>query len=241
MQAAIQAAQLLTSAGHPTDAASLTVIREADGAVSTMPKGIARTTGTRPDGTTGPGIVLDARTTSHSPTQASAGVSPATGQGWSQINNGCLTENKSQGSMYSCWTLQKMYNDGYPYNDFYTVTFDGTARSNGSGMHYAYVEVTKNSSSTAFTVVDWNPKSNYYQNCNSSLSVGVSYIVSFNMNVTECDNWYVYADPGNNPGTQYSEWLAATVYWDAREATLAQEVETAENRSPIWNLYYDFQ
>jgi hypothetical protein len=58
--AAVLAAQRLTSVGHPTDSASLTVIREADGSVSTMPKGMTRSTGTRPDGTTGPVVVLQA-------------------------------------------------------------------------------------------------------------------------------------------------------------------------------------
>jgi hypothetical protein len=240
LQAAALAAQRLTGVGHPTDAASLTVIREADGSVSTMPKGIARTTAIRPDGTTGPAIVLDAGATSQSPTQAYAGVSPAAAQYWNQINNGCLSEDKSQGWMYSCWSLKKMFNDGYPNNDFYIVVFDGTAHSNGSGMHTAYVELTKNSSSAAFMVTDWTPRSNYYQNC-SSQTIGVSYILSWSMSTTECDTWYVYADPIHNPGLQYSEWWAATVYNDAREVTVVQEVETAENASPIWNLYYDFQ
>ena len=63
--------------------------------------------------------------------------------------------------MYSCWALRKMFNDGYPNNDFFIVAFDGKADSNGNGMHVAYVETTKNSSSTALKVVDWSPASNY--------------------------------------------------------------------------------
>lgn len=234
--AALLAAQRLTSVGHPTDAASLMVIREADGSVTTMPKGMTRSTATRPDGTIGPSVVLQAP----SPSLASAGVSPAAGaQYWNQINNGCLSETKSQGWMYNCWSLKKMFN-GYSNYDFFIVSFNGTAYSNGSGMHYAYVELTKNSSSAAFTVVDWSPKSNYSNNC-STQTIGVSYILSWSMNVTMCENWGVYADPINHPGTQYSEWYCVcTIYNDAREATVVQEVETVKNARPIWNLLYDF-
>jgi hypothetical protein len=62
------------------------------------------------------------------------------------------------------------------------------------------------------------------------------------MNVTMCETWLVGADPINHPGTQYSEWPCplCTIYNDAREGTVLQEVQTAKGRSPIWNLYYDF-
>jgi hypothetical protein len=161
-------------------------------------------------------------------------------QYWNQINNGCLSETKSQGWMYNCWSLKKMFN-GYSNYDFFVISFDGTASSNGRGMHTGYVELTKNSSSAKFTVVDWSPKSNYSGGICSTQSVGVSYILSWSMNTVMCENWVVYADPINHPGTQYSEWASPwTVYNDAREMTVVQEVETAKNAVPIWNLYYDF-
>ena len=124
--------------------------------------------------------------------------------------------------------------------DFFIVSFNGTAYSNGSGMNWAYVELAKNSSSASFTVNDWSPKSNYNNNC-ATETIGVSYILSWSMNVNMCESWSVYADPINHPGTQYSIWNdVATIYNDAREATVVQEVETVKNASPIWNLNYDF-
>lgn len=234
--AAALAAQRLTSVGHPTTAASLTVTREVDGSVSTMPKGMTRTIGTRHDGTTGPGVVLKAPTAS----QGFAGVSPMAGaQYWYLIGNGCLSLTKSQGWMYNCWQLQKMAN-APSYGDFFLVSFNGTASSNGSGMHVAYVEVTKNTSGAGITVVDWSPKQPYDNYC-AVQTVGISYIVSWSMNVTMCEHWFVYGDPIYNPGTQYSEWYCfCTVYNTTRQATVLQEVQTAKNRTPIWNLYYDF-
>jgi hypothetical protein len=93
---------------------------------------MATTTGVGPSGTTVSGVVLQARSSATTP----GSVSPMSGaQYWNQINNGCLTETKSQGSMWSCWALQKMVNDGYPNNEFFIVTFDGKTHSNGSGMH----------------------------------------------------------------------------------------------------------
>jgi hypothetical protein len=236
--AATLAAQRLTRVGHPTTAASLRVIREANGTTKTMPKGMATTTGAGADGATVSGVVLQAP----SSTRALGSLSPMSGaQYWNQINNGCLSETKSQGWMYNCWSLKKMYN-GYSNYDFFILTFDGTAYSNGSGMHISYVEVTKSSSSAPFTVVDWSPKSNPPgSNCHT-ITLSVSYILGFSMDSTQCENWAVYADPINHPGTQFSEWyLVGTVYNDARETTLVQEVETAKNARPIWNLYYDFQ
>ena len=107
-------------------------------------------------------------------------------------------------------------------------------------MHWATVELTKNSSSAAFTVVDWSPKSNYSNSCSTQV-IGVSYILSWSMNVTMCENRTVYADPINRPGFQYSYWWdVATLSNDAREATVVQEAETVKNASPIWNLLYDF-
>jgi predicted Co/Zn/Cd cation transporter (cation efflux family) len=127
------------------------------------------------------------------------------------------------------------------YGDLFLLQFDGNTRSNGSGMHVAWVQVTKNSSSSAFTVVDWSPKSNYGGNC-STQTIGVSYIFSWSMNVTMCEWWTVYADPINRPGLQITQWSCplCTVYNDLREETILQEVQTAKNKSPIWNLYYDF-
>ena len=236
--AATLAAQRLTSVGHPTTAAGLTVIREANGTIKTMPKGMATTTGVGPDGATVSGVVLKAPSAAITPSS----VSPMSGaQYWNQINNGCLSETKSQGWMYNCWSLKKMYN-GYANYDFFILTFDGTAYANGSGMHVSYVEVTKNSSSTPLTVVDWSLKSNPPGTNCQTITLSVSYILGFSMNSTQCENWSVYADPINHPGTQLSEWYyVGTVYNDARETTLVQEVETAKNGRPIWNLYYDFQ
>ena len=164
-------------------------------------------------------------------------------QYWSQINNGCLSSSKTQGWMYSCWTLKKMMNDGYPSNDFFIVTFDGEAYgyANGSGIGSSYVEVWKNSSSSAFTMVDWSIKQSYSQNC-AAAQIGVSYVLSFTINVTICENWTWYADPIHNNGTQWTQWTRGgyQIIGDGREATLIQQVETAQNASPIWNLAYDF-
>ncbi len=232
------AAQRLTGVGHPTAASSLRVIREANGTIKTMPKGMATTTGVGPDGTTVSGVVLQAPSSTITP----GAVTPMSGaQYWNQINTGCLSETKSQGWMYNCWSLKKMYN-GYDDYDFFILTFDGTANANNTGMHLAYVEVTKGSSSAPFTVVDWSPKSNPPPSNCHTITLSVSYILGFSMDSTQCENWQVYADPINNPGTQYSQWfLIGTVYNEARETTLVQQVETVKNATPIWNLYYDFQ
>jgi hypothetical protein len=237
--AATLAAQRLTSDGHPTAASSLKVIREADGTTKTMPKGMATTTGVGPSGTTVSGVVLQAPSSATTP----GSVSPMSGaQYWNQINNGCLTETKSQGWMWSCWALKKMINDGYLNNDFFFVTFDGKTHSNGSGMHYAYVETTKNSSSTPLTMIDYSPAQNSSSNCWAT-QITIGYILTYSWPVTECENWYAYGDPVYNPGTQYTEWVCplCTIYNDTREPAMIQEVETRENGSPIWNLYYDFQ
>ena len=203
-----------------------------------MPKGMATTTGVGPDGTTVSGVVLKAPSAAITP----GSVSPMSGaQYWNQINNGCLSETKSQGWMYNCWSLKKMYN-GYADYDFFILTFDGTAYANGSGMHVSYVEVTTNSSSTPLTVVDWSLKSDPPGTDCQTITLSVSYVLGFSMNSTQSENWQVYANPINHPGTQLSEsYYVGTVYNDARETTSVQEVETAKNGRPIWNLYYDFQ
>jgi hypothetical protein len=242
--AAGQAAQRLTAAGHPTVASDLVVTREVDGSISTRPKGMERVVGLRPDGTYGPSVVLDAGKVQARPAKSTAGVAqPMAAQYWSQINNGCLSLDKTQGWMYSCWTLKKMQNDGYPNNDFYIVTFDGETYgyATGSGIGSAYVEVYKNSSSAAFTMVAWSPKQNYSQGCTTA-QIGVSYVLSFTMNVEICENWTWYADPLHNNGTQWTQWTRSgwQILGDGRETTLIQQVQTAQNKSPIWNLAYDF-
>ena len=89
--AATLAAQRLTSVGHPTTAASLKVIREADGTTKTMPIGMATTTGVGPSGTTVSGVVLQAPSSATTP----GSVSPMSGaQYWNMINNGCLYRNQ---------------------------------------------------------------------------------------------------------------------------------------------------
>jgi hypothetical protein len=238
--AAALAAQQLTSAGHPTTAASLTVFREQDGTLTAIPKGMKRVVGTRPDGSVGAGVVLDASRLAPA-SSIQSGISPADAQYWNQINNGCFWTSKSQGWMYPCYTLGKMYNDGYNYNDFFLLRFDGLARSNGNGMHTAYVEVTRNSASSPLTMTDFAPRQNLYLNC-TQYTLSVSYVFGFSAPVTVCEDWFWYADPVNNPGLQQTQWWSmSTIYNDGRDPTLFQEVETAENARPIWNLYWDFQ
>jgi hypothetical protein len=143
--------------------------------------------------------------------------------------------------MYSCWSLKKMFN-GYSNYDFFILTFDGTAYGNGSGIHGSYVQVARNSSSTPLTVVDWSPKSNPPVSGCRTITLSVTYILGFSVDSTTCENWYVYADPISRPGTQLTMWSSVgAVRQDARETTLVQEVQTAKNGSPVWNLYYDFQ
>jgi hypothetical protein len=91
-------------------------------------------------------------------------------------------------------------------------------------------------------MIDYSPAQNSSSNCRDT-QITVGYILTYTWPVRECENWYAYGDPVYNPATQYTEWICplCTIYNDTREPAMIQEVETRENGSPIWNLYYDFQ
>ena len=161
-----------------------------------MPKGMATTTGVGPDGATVSGVVLKAPSAAITP----GSVSPMSGaQYWNQINNGCLSETKSQGWMYNCRSLKKMYN-GYADYDFFILTFDGNcvrqwqrnARVVCRGNQELFQHPAHGRGLEPEVQTHPVPTAR-------PLPLGVSYILGFSMNSTQSENWSSLRRPDQSP------------------------------------------
>lgn len=253
---AVEAAERYATYEVPTDSDDLTVLELPDGTIVIGPDTLIGTLNTQSaDGVSSStfevgGALSADRKTGSTPKggareETSANVQAAASAYWSLKEEGCLSSlYVDSARLDSCYYIYQLINDGSSTKNYWTLRQKATAFEYGSGLHSAWVsgERTPNTASQAW--VDWGPDQGRDGSC-STVSVGVSYIVSLSYSVTGCEKWII-----DKTCNTCSTWMKATwdcnCWWglDAKGGTVSRAiayqmlVSTSQTSTPQFRVGY---
>lgn len=172
----------------------------------------------------------------HDTREAQAETTPnAIQASWQQVAQNCLARFAEQGSeMDSCYTLSKLSGDTDATKDFFTLNRWATGIDKlGTTLDGVSIDVTRKSTSSPMTWVDWTPRGDIsLPVCNTS-QFGITVAgIGYSKYFTVCETWDItkFVEAGKFKNT----WLG---HVDAdREVQFMVSVSVPQNGWPIWEL-----
>ena len=146
----------------------------------------------------------------------------------------------------SCYKIEQLINDGSTTKNYYSLRHRATSYEYEEGLRSAWISGERIEGTTAQKWIEWNPDTNYNNNC-QSISVSLSYLgVSTGGTYTQCEKW-THTKSCNQCNVYYRQtwdcdcwpWMSSNETAPdplARTAAYIILVEVPSGYSPRWRL-----
>lgn len=199
VEMATEAAGRFTSYGVPTDPVDLDVLEYGDGSIIIAPASLAPTLvgEVSPEGElaasveVGADLGRDGRPRSATKSEPSQLQGTSAAAYWSLREHACFASLAVDSArLDSCYSIYQLINDGSATKSYWTLRQLGTAFEYGGGLRSAWISGKRTPGTARQTWVDWGPEQGHNGSC-SSVSIGVSRIVSLSYSVVACETWSI--------------------------------------------------
>ena len=160
---------------------------------------------------------------------------------WGLWGHGCVTRFQTwAGYIDSCYKIHKMMNDLSPQYDFYQLEHYATAGPKSPARLFsAFLSSQKSGSSATMYWFDWDPRSDWQGNCQTTNISVTIYGIGIGSSHTRCEEWDItkYAEAGKFK----NEWKDPWGVTGDREVAYMTLIYVAQGATPSWNLTHGFE